>query len=256
MPKRTATALAATALAAASAFSVLAPASALAQQSPAPSSSSTAIDCSEVPRENGGCASASPSPSPTANCPYVEFSVDRHVITPGQIVTVTARRVLGAPDQTVEARLSRRFPAPAALVRSDTGTATVVTWPLRLGESHRFLTEYPPTGASCFPLGRPNGVPVQVDVQPLVSITAVRNAPRDYAFSGRVIPARSQRVTLWRVEPEGRRVLTGTGTVAADGSYRFARRFTGSGRFGFQVGVAATDSNLFGRSAVRPTVIH
>jgi hypothetical protein len=254
MHKRTAAALAAATLAAASASPVLAPASALAQQSPAPSSSSTPLDCSQVPKENGGCAS--PSPTPTANCPYVEFSVDRHVITPGQTVTVTARRVLGAPDQTVEARLSRRFPAPAALVRSDTSTATVVTWPLRLGESHRFLTEYPPTGPRCFPLGRPNGIPLQVDVQPLVSINAVRNAPRDYTFSGRVIPARSQRVTLWRVERDGRRVLTGTGTVAADGSYRFARRFTGSGRFGFQVDVAATDSNLFGRSAVRPTVVH
>ena len=64
-------------------------------------------------------------------------------------------------------------------------------------------------------------------------------------------------MTLWRVDTAtGRRVLTATSTVGANGLYRFDRRFTGSGRYGFQVDVAATDANLAGRSTVRPTVIH
>lgn len=211
--------------------SLLAPTSALAQQS------------------------TSPSPSPTASCPYVEFSVDRHVIASGQTVTVTARRVSGA-GQKVSAKLYRHSPAPEALVRSDTSTATVVTWPVRLGESHRFLAEYPSSGQNCVPLGRPNGLFLQLDVQPTVSIAATRNAPRDYAFTGRVLPGRGQRVTLWRVDPStGKRVHTSTSTVGADGLYRFDRRFTSSGRFDFQVDVAASSANLAGRSPIRPTVI-
>jgi hypothetical protein len=202
-------------------------------------------------------AQESPSPSPMKPaCGSANFSVDRSVITAGEIVTVTVSRDTNAQDQSLPVTLERVSPEPRAIVRSDSSTAAIVEWPLRLGESHRFFTEYPATGENCHPLGRPNGSSLEVDVRPVVTIAATRTAPRDYTFSGRVLPARSQRITLWRVEADGHRVLTARGLVRPDGTYGIARRFTGSGRFGFQVDVAATSANLWGQSNVRPTVIH
>ena len=192
----------------------------------------------------------------TPNCPHLQFSVDREVISPGATVTVTVRR-FASEGQTVKGTLTRLFPEPAADVRQTSDTATVTTWPLRLGESHRFEHRYEGTRENCTPLGRPSNGFFDVSVQPTVGIAAVRNAPRDYSFTGRVLPARTQRVTLWRVDPAtGKRVLTATSTVGGNGLYRFDRRFTGSGRYGFQVDVAATASNLAGKSPVRPTVVH
>lgn len=198
----------------------------------------------------------SPSPSPTVNCPYVEFSADRYVIQSGEVVTITARRVLGEPGQRVSATLKRRTPEPAATVRSDTSTATVVMWPLRLGETHDFLWEYPATGQNCRPLGRPNGGPLTIEVAPVVTINATRNGPRDYTFTGRVLPAKAQTVTLYRHTATGSRVLTAQGTVRPDGTYRIDRRFAGSGRIGVSAAVKESSAHLAGSSAVRPTVIH
>lgn len=198
--------------------------------------------------------SPSPSPSPTANCPYVEFSVDRHVIAPGETVTVTARRV-AAEGQTATGTLTRLSPEPVAVVRETSDTATVTTWPLRLGESHRFETRFDGDRSHCMPLGRPSNGFLDINVQPKVSIAAVRNAPRDYSFMGRVLPGRGQLVTLYRHDV-GRRVITAQSRVQPDGSYRLDRHFTGSGRFGFSVGVGRSSTNLAGSSVTRPTVIH
>lgn len=97
---------------------------------------------------------------------------------------------------------------------------------------------------------------VALDVTARATITAVRNRAFDYTFTGAVRPAAGQRVTLWRVQADGRRVLTAASTVRTDGSYGFDRRFTGSGRFGFQVDVAGGEQAAAGRSPLRPTVVH
>lgn len=205
--------------------------------------------------------SPSPSPRPTQSphvdraCPFAEFDVDRRVIRPGETVSVTARR-FAQEGQSVELRLTRLAPAPTAVVRSDTGAATVVTWSLRLGESHTVEARYfgqDPRG--CMPLGRPDAALLRVDVQPDVSIAAARHAPRDYTFTGRVLPARGQSVTLYRHEG-ARRIITARGVVGPGGTYRIDRRFTGSGQFGFSVAVPASSAHLAGQSRVRPTVIH
>jgi hypothetical protein len=182
------------------------------------------------------------------------FSLDREVIDAGDTLTMTATRSVNLPEQRVEARLARVTPEPQAVVRSDTSTATIVEWPLRLGESHRLFAEYV-TGDDCIPLGRPSGQFFQVDVRPVVTIAATRNAPRDYSFTGRVLPARGQFLTLYR-HHDGRRVITAQTHLRPDGTYRFDRRFTGSGRFGFSVLASTTSASLAGSSAVRPTVIH
>jgi len=203
-------------------------------------------------------ATPSSSPSPRAqSCPYVEFTVDRTVIKTGETVTVTAQRV-AQPGQRIEARLTRLTPAPEAVVRSDTSTATIVTWPLRLGESHVLEARSSvilANGEQCIPLGRPNAHFVRVDVQPSVSIAAIRNAPRDYTFTGRVLPARSQAVTLYRHDGT-RRVITAQTRVSPNGTYLINRRFLDSGRFGFSTSVGNSSTNLAGSSAIRPTVIH
>lgn len=77
---------------------------------------------------------------------------------------------------------------------------------------------------------------------------------RDYTFSGRVLPGRAPAVNLYRVEADGRRVLTSRTVGAQDGTYSVRRLFTGSGRFGFQVRVGASSAELAGSSPVRPTV--
>ena len=219
------------------ALALLAPAPAFAQESATPT------------------ADMSPSPSkPT--CASAFFSVDKRVITSGDVVTVTASRTTNTPDQRITVNLRRESPEPKALVRSDSSNATTVEWPLRLGESHVLFADSRTSYEGCFPLGAPSGFGFKIDVRPVVTIAAKRTAPRDYTFSGRVMPARSQRISLWRVEADGRRILTARGLVNPNGTYGIARRFTGSGRFGFQVDVAATEANLWGQSNVRPTVIH
>lgn len=97
---------------------------------------------------------------------------------------------------------------------------------------------------------------VRLEVKPTLSISAVRTSPRSWTFSGRVTPGRGQSVALYRVEDSGRRVLTSTSSVRADGTYRMERRFTGAGRFGFLVSVVRSSTNLAGSSPVRPTVLH
>jgi hypothetical protein len=207
---------------------------------------------------------ASPSPSSTAKpaCAYAGFSVDRSVIKSGEVVAVRAERIPSQGEgnenesQRLDLRLVRRAPEPVAEVRSDTSTTTVVTWPLRLGESHTFYTEYVNQNPDkCFALGRPNGFPLQVDVQPVISIAATRTAPRAYSFTGRIQPAKGQTVTLYRHDA-GRRIITAQSTVQPNGTHRFDRRFLNSGRFGFSVSVKESTAHLAGSSVVRPTVIH
>ena len=98
--------------------------------------------------------------------------------------------------------------------------------------------------------------PVALYVEPAVTISAVREAPRDYVFSGRVLPGRSQQVSLYRLDDAGRPVLTARGRVDDQGAYRIPRTFLGSGEFRFFASVPASRTNLTGRSPSRPTVVH
>ena len=85
----------------------------------------------------------------------------------------------------------------------------------------------------------------------------VRNGRRDYTFQGRILPRRSgQLITLYRVEPDGRRIITAQLRTDATGTYRLRRLFTGSGRFGFLTRTGTTLTNAAGESGegrARPT---
>lgn len=143
-------------------------------------------------------------------------------------------------------------PSPR-LLRSATVTAGLAAYDVR---PDRNMGLYARFRDGCCTANSGTSGTVQLVVRASATLSATRKGTRDYTFTGQVRPAAGQRVTLWRVGTDGRRVLTSAGHLAADGSYRLNRRFTGSGRFGFQVDVAAGDSNAVGHSATRPTVIH
>lgn len=205
-------------------------------------------------------AAATPSPAPaptrppTTSCPGLDIVGVQSDHRVGGVTTVTARRY-GGPEPT-RMTLTRTRPDPVRVVREQSDTATTVTWTLRLGETHALQVGARYDRTDCVPLGRPDQMPVTVGIRAAVTLEADRAAPRDYTFSGTVVPARGQQVSLFRVEADGRRVLTSRSTVQADGTYRVDRRFAGSGRFGFVVTVPTTSANDAGSSRVRPTVVH
>jgi hypothetical protein len=169
----------------------------------------------------------------------------------GETVTVTA--TVAEEEKPAQFSLTRSTPAPAAIVRSSDGAVRTVTWTLRLGETHRFAV-VASRGDSCIG-GGTGATEFTIAVRPSLTIAAKRKAVRDYTFTGRVLPGRGQLVTLYRHDGD-RRVITAQSRVQPDGTYRFDRRFTGSGHFGFSVAVSTSATNLAGSSAIRPTVIH
>lgn len=196
--------------------------------------------------------SANPTPTPTPHadraCPTVTVA-QPPTITSGQTVDLVVSVDRTSASST--ATLIRESPAPRALVRGVRTADRTVTFTVRLGETHRFRAQAD-DGQGCLGGG---DATFTAPVRAAVAIAATRNAVRTYTFSGRVVPARGQDVTLYRVTADGSRVITSRTTVAPDGTYRIDRRFTGSGRFGFLTTVAATSANLSGSSPVRPTTV-
>jgi hypothetical protein len=171
---------------------------------------------------------------------------DRAAIRIGEEVVVTLTSsatstvfVLNAVSPDRQRRLGGRSDAP--------GEDGTIRWTLGPTENTRLLVSH---GQLC-----PEDDLGVVTVTPHVSIAATRTGVRDYTFTGRVLPGRGQPVALYRLEADGRRVLSGRSTVRADGTYRFDRRFTGSGRFRFVVASGASRTAA-GESAPRSTLIY
>ena len=110
-------------------------------------------------------ATPSPSSSPSAHCPYVEWSVDRTTVEYGRTVTFTARRHLGAPDQRVTARWTRTSPEPVQVLHEDTSTDETATWTTAVHQSMTVQTSTTNDG-DCTPLGRPDGQVFTITVVP------------------------------------------------------------------------------------------
>lgn len=195
-----------------------------------------------------------PTPTPVHGdqaCPTYTLAHPTGPINVGETATVTA--TVADDEDAAQFSLTRSQPAPAAIVRHTGGDVRTVTWTLRLGETHRFAVTAS-RGDSCIG-GGTGSTEFAVAVRPSLTIAATRNAPRNYTFTGRVLPGRGQLVTLYRHDGD-RRVITAQSRVQPAGTYRVDRRFTGSGRFGFSVAVGASTTNLAGSSPLRPTVIH
>jgi hypothetical protein len=101
--------------------------------------------------------------------------------------------------------------------------------------------------------------PVVLDVETALSLAATRVGSRSYEFSGDSLPARAGGliVSLYRVEADGRQVLTGQARAdTANGTWALLRRFTSSGRFGFVARTGQDLQNAPGRSNVRSTLVY
>ncbi len=191
-------------------------------------------------------AEPAPSASPDEGCRPHTVTKDRAAIRFGEKVTVTLTSsatstvfMLNAVSPDRQRFLGGRS--------GNTGEDQTLTWTLGPTENTRLFVSH---GQAC--AEDDLGV---VSVSPYVSIAAKRNATRDYTFAGRVLPAKGQPVALYRVETDGRRMLTARASVRADGTYRFDRRFTGSGRFGFLIASGASRTAPV-ESSVRPTLIY
>ncbi len=204
-------------------------------------------------------AQTSPTPSPTLSTPPQDRACPTPLVTypGGGIATGQEARIsvgfdTPQPAGTYTVSLNRASPTPFAVVRTEQTSATGTVFTVRLGETHEFTATMLDGGECVFGGG---SVRFTVPVRPSLTISAVRNAPRDYSFTGRVLPGRGQAVNLYRVDGAGSRVLTSRTVVKPDGTYRIDRRFSGSGRFGFEVRVGESATNLAGSSPVRSTLI-
>lgn len=207
-----------------------------------------------------GCGPASatftrtvPSPGAAQRCPGISRVVVPQDVVAGQAVGIEVQLTSAASSNRVT--LVRLDPAPVAEVRSSAADLTA-SFTVRLGESHRFRVRVTRDDGVACAGGPGQEAELLVPVRAAVSLAAVRNAPRDYTFSGRVLPGYGT-VALYRVEQSGRRVLTAEAAVVG-GTWRVDRRFLGAGRFGF-VAVASPGSTgrySGGESRVRPTVVH
>ena len=232
-------------------LALLVPSPAVAQESPTPSPSSTPIDCSQVPAEQGGCPT--PSPTSVSDCaPSLETPAS--VPSWGQdgrggaaTVTVTLREKPGAKVTL------HGYTRPSTEVRvlgrgttSDTGTADIALQHLR-GNTRVF--------ASVEGCDSPSEHRI-INVQPRMGgLTAHRHGPRDYTFALFYFGPNGKVGNLYRVLPDGREVLTSQTRMS--GEYVMIRRlFTGSGRFGFVLRSGNDITSLAVSSNVRDTVVH
>ena len=158
-----------------------------------------------------------------------------------------------APSATSTVRLTRLSPEPAAVVRESAATGGRVEWTVAPTVNTVLEVSSPDSADDCPRIVR------TVFVAPAVTLSARRNAARDYTFTGRVFPARGQAVTLYRSAADGSgrdRVRLAQTRVGSDGTWRIDRRFLGSGQFLLHAEVPASPTNVAGSSPERPTVIH
>ena len=180
-------------------------------------------------------------------CTVAATRLDRSTITAGSAAPVS---VTGAANSVINLLAATRPDTAFRVVRSaelgEVATANFLVTPprnTRLAGQQR---------------GCAFGRETVLNVRPAISISARRNASRDYTFSGRILPARAggQLVSLYRVTPQGRQVLTSqTRASGTDGRYSVNRRFTGSGRFGFVVRTGNDLLNAPGSSNVRSLLV-
>ncbi|MCW2606842.1 MAG: hypothetical protein JWO60_1535, partial [Frankiales bacterium] len=152
-----------------------------------------------------------PSPSPPApTAPQPVVTVSPQVISAGEQITASYR---GAPGETLTV-LSKTQPATAfsairTVTLDATGRATTTHRPQR----NTRLTARRADGTT-------TSVQPLVQVRSVASLSARRTGPRTYRFTGRVYPARDQRVvSLYRA---GR--LAGQGRTGPDGVYAVVLR--------------------------------
>ena len=203
----------------------------------------------------GPSGSATPQPSgpPAGNQCQVapSVTVERSTITATGSTGVTVR---AAPNSVVDLLAYTRPSSTFRVVRSaEIGADGVAQFRIAPPANTRLYAQQ----RGC-PDADPARTSVVVNVRTALSLNVTRTGPRAYTFSGDSLPARAGGliVSLYRVTPDGRQVLTAqTRADATTGEYRMARRFTGSGRFGFVVRTGQDLQNAPGASNVRSVLV-
>ncbi len=191
---------------------------------------------------------ASPTPSvPSGACAVPQLALSRSSIVSGSSAGL---RVTGRPGVLVDVR---------AYTRPSTTYRTVRT--LRLGSDGLASTVLTPPSNTRLLVqerGCDAGPSSVLHVASSVSLDQRRTGTRSYVFSGNSLPKRAGGlvVSLYRVDAQGREVLTGrTRSSASNGTWSYARTFSGTGRFDFVARIAKDASNDAGKSAVRRVTI-
>ena len=199
-----------------------------------------------------GPAAAGTTEPAAPECVASTVTLDRTTITATDVVGMTVRT---APGSTVDLYAYSRPNTTFGVVRTaEVGDDGIARFAVRPGGNTRLYAQQRGCSAD-----------VQRDsvvllVRPLLGLTSVnRVATRSYSFSGTSLPARAGGllINLYRVNADGSQVLTAqTRASAVNGSWRFDRRFTGSGRFGFMVRSTPDIMNPAGQSNTRSVLIY
>lgn len=190
---------------------------------------------------------ATPTPTPPA-CATAVTSLPASTITATGLANVVVSATRGS---TVDLYAYSRPSTAYAFIKSGVVTQDgTVTFQVRPSTNTRLYAQQ---------RGCTAGASVVLNVRTALTIAVVRTGVRSYVFSGDSIPARSGGliVNIYRVNPDGTQVLTAqTRASTSDGSWSVARRFTGTGRFGFVVRTGQDLLNAPGSSAVRSLLVY
>jgi hypothetical protein len=98
---------------------------------------------------------------------------------------------------------------------------------------------------------------VVINVNTVLSLSAIRKGTRTYEFRGRNLPrVPGQLITLYRVDNTGKEIRTSNLKTDSSGIYTVTRKFTGNGTFHFLVRTSKTNDNAPGHSNTITTNIH
>jgi hypothetical protein len=182
-----------------------------------------------------------PKPDPVeapAPVPPPAPSLVTPVVTAGQGAVVEAA---ADPGATVVLMAATRPSTTLRVVRRTTASPS----------GYVAFTVYP-NAATELRLATPAGLvgaPVVLGVRSHVSLAAAKTVvPRTYRFTGRLLPGRTQAVSLYQRTATGRRLLA-SGTSQADGTYSIVRRFLVPGPLDVQAVSQADALNAEGSSA-------
>ena len=194
--------------------------------------------------------SASPSPSPSGPaCTTAITGLPEDTVTATGLATVI---VAAAKRSTVDLFAYSRPATDYRLVRTGVvnNTDGTVTFSIRPATNTRLFAQQ---------RGCTAGSSIVLNVRTALTISVVRTGPRSYTFSGDSVPARAGGliVGVYRIRPDGSEVLAMQSRANAQtGEWRVARRFSGTGRFGFVVRTGQDLLNAPGRSNVRSVLVY
>jgi hypothetical protein len=196
-----------------------------------------------------GSGSPVPTPSPTGPaCTTAITGLPEDTVTSTGLATVI---VAAARRSTVDLFAYSRPATDYRLVRTGViGDDGTVSFQIRPATNTRLYAQQ---------RGCTAGSSIVLNVRTALTIAVVRTGVRSYTFSGDSVPARTGGliVSVYRIAADGTEVLALQARAdAQNGEWRVARRFSGSGRFGFVVRTGQDLLNAPGRSNVRSVVVY